>query len=160
MALRGIARGPGHAEGDPLPEYVNLARFELAVGGHFQAIVTDGFDQQAFVRLSGDGGRAAVAASENGLARGESQPAFDFFDRRSVAFVAVFGQQRTHALFEELRAIERCVVGTAPVALRWPIAAAARPAISTISNSRTARLALVRLLVLRIEVGTKRMACP
>src|SRR5580698_7601778 len=100
MALRGVAHGPGHAEFDPLPQHVNLIAVELALGGHFQRAVTDGFDQQAFLRLAGDRGRTTVAAGENRLARREPQSPFDLFDRRSVTLVAVFGQKWPHALFE------------------------------------------------------------
>ena len=63
--------------------------------------MADGLDEQAFLRIAGDDGRAGVAAGEHGLAGIEHEPALDFISLVAVAFEAAVGKDRADFLLKE-----------------------------------------------------------
>ena len=72
----------------------------MALGGHLQvAVLLHGLDDQALGSVTGDHGRAGVAALEDRGARVEAQAAHLF---RGVALVAVLREDGADLVIEEL----------------------------------------------------------
>ena len=84
--LDGLRRlGPGHPHLDPAREGLDLAVGELRLGGHLGLVlVANGRDDRALLRLPGDGRRPALAARQQGRARGQPQAPLGLLRRRGT----------------------------------------------------------------------------
>ena len=80
-----------------------------ALGGHGQAVVPDGFDEEALLGVAGDDGGAAIAAFEHGVDGVEPEAAFLAF--LVMAIEAVLGQHGADVVFEELAGVGRLNLG-------------------------------------------------
>ena len=74
---------------------------------HFQIgiVVADGLDEQTFLRLAGDDGRACVAAREHGRAGIQHEPALDFVSLVAVAFEAAIREDGPDLFSKENHAL-------------------------------------------------------
>ncbi len=77
---------------------------EFAAGRHLQlgVLMTDGLDQQAFLGLAGNEGRAAVATLEDGRSTVEQQAAALFPGFAGMAVLTLLDEQRANLLLEEV----------------------------------------------------------
>ena len=99
---RGRARveSPGEAPFDPLAQCGDGGGGKGPGGGHFQRVgIPDRLKQPTSRRLAGNHNGTIVAPFQHGGPTVEAKATLLFF--RPMAGVAVFGQQRSHALFEE-----------------------------------------------------------
>ena len=89
---------PFHEVGDEVVGKLLVARWhrEIAVG------IADGFDEQAFVRLARNDGRAGVAALEPAIACVEREAALDLLRARAVTLVTILHEHRAHFGLEEV----------------------------------------------------------
>ena len=98
-----LARGPRCAELHPVGKRGDLLFFEFSLRRHLQFVaVVDGGNEAALFRLTGDDRGTSVAAGHHGIARVEAKACLLFF--RTVALVAMRGQDRPNRLFEEVDA--------------------------------------------------------
>ncbi len=91
---------PDHSLGDPLFEGGDLRGLQLAANGHSESLMADGLDQQALVRLTGNGSRTAGSAAQNPVAGVEAKTTELFF--RPVTAVAFGRQDGPDLLFKEV----------------------------------------------------------
>ncbi len=104
-----VALAPGKPHFDPGHERRQFRVGQLAIGRHLNvAVVADGGDQAALVRLAGEDHLVGFRALEHGRAGVEPQTGLLFFG--SVAREAPLGEHRPHAALEEALGLG-CVVG-------------------------------------------------
>src|ERR1019366_5091001 len=82
---------------------------QFALFGHLNVgvPVADGLNEKTFIRLARRHGRTPIAALQEGSAAVETQAAANFLRLGGVTFVALFDQDRTDFLLEELGAVVR-----------------------------------------------------
>ena len=104
--LGGFLSVPRAAHLHPGGQVGDLAVGQLVVlRGHFEVgRLLDGGDQEALIRVTGNHGRAGVAALQDGLARVQPQAAHRVF---GVALVAVLGEDGADLVVKELDLIAR-----------------------------------------------------
>ncbi len=92
--------GPGSAPGNPVSQGLDFAFLKRAAQRHAEHFAANRAQDEAFVGLSRNERRSALAARQELLARVGAQPAKLLF--LPVAGVALLGQQRPDRCFEEL----------------------------------------------------------
>ena len=109
VARARIRLGPRQGHAHPPNQDLDFLVGQRLARRHGQvAVVTNGLDQTTGRGLTRHGGRAALAAGENGRARREVKPAFELV-AAPMAFEAPRGQQRAHVRLEErIRGRQRC----------------------------------------------------
>ncbi len=91
--------GPGCAHLDPLLENLDLFGLQFGLGGHPQAVVMDGLDQEALIKFAWHHRRAAISAFEHEGSRIEPQAAL--LGVGAVTFLAMFGEHRADLQLKE-----------------------------------------------------------
>ncbi len=86
-------RGPQRAIGDPFDKDIHFRLRHPAAGRHLEAFVANCLNQQTFLRFAGHNGRAAFAATQDGLSTCQQQSALGLL-RPLVALKATRFQQR------------------------------------------------------------------
>ncbi len=100
--LAGFSR-IGRAHFDPLFEVRNDFRIQFAFGGHLEALVIEGLDQQAFVGLAGHDRRPGIPARDEPIAGIQIQVPLEFALRlRGMARGTLFDQHRADAFLEKV----------------------------------------------------------
>src|SRR5206468_1315242 len=113
----------------------DLLLLELGLRRHLRLIgVVDGFDEQTLVRLAGNDRRARIAATHEGSARVEAKSTALLLG--AVTALAVFRQQRTHLLLEEVLG---SAAGTALVSKRRTCGQTSEPASGKQSGKQTTK---------------------
>ena len=100
--LHGTIAGVWGAQSHPLGEQINFSLGEFPFGWHFQIriAITDGLDEQAFLRLPRENAGAAVPSQMPSLADVQPQPPFDLLIG-CVAFVASIDQDGPNVGFKK-----------------------------------------------------------